>query len=121
MFWPTAHDALKLTNNLFDELPKAWTVAFALEHLAINRDLGIERLQIQATLAGCKPRAAHLLGIKQHLQLDHERAALFAHLSNLVVFGVERVLVIALIVFDLVVELQAGVFAFDHIARSLTS
>ena len=99
-------------HNLLDELPKAGAILFALEHFAEDGDLAVERR----------------FRVEEHLKLNHEHLkatstgvqtannskktnlAFFANLANLRVTIGERRLVVALIVFELEVELFEALF-----------
>lgn len=85
-------------DDLLDELLEPGAVLLALEHLPVDGDLCVQGL----------------LGVQEHLQLDHEGLALLAHLPDLAVAVVEGGLVASLVVLQLVVEfldllLQQGV------------
>ena len=84
-------DGVRL-DDLLDELLQARAVLLSLEHLAVDGDLGVERLQ---TFSYSRPiqNLPYLLGVEQHLQLYHESLALLAHLADLSVAVVESSLV----------------------------
>ena len=75
-------------DDLLDELLESSPILLSLKHFSVDGNFGVE----------C------LLRVEQHLQLDHQRLTLFAHLSDGRIAIVQRCLVASLIVFQLVVQ-----------------